>query len=88
METKGNSLEYLDLVVQPFAESVGFSVFPAVLDVIAPVPYGAGGGVDFFHFGSIKAGVHQKNKKLLYDTREIRSSSGKAGGIEENTRTR
>lgn len=37
---------------------------------------------------SIKAGVHQKNKKLLYDTREIRSSSGKAGGIGENTRTR
>ena len=35
---------------------------------------------------SIKAGVHQKNKKLLYDTREIRSSSEKAGGIEGNTR--
>ena len=24
---------------------------PPVLDVTAPVPYGAGGGVDFFHFG-------------------------------------
>ena len=47
VETKGNALEYLDLVVQPFAESVGFSVFPAVLDVTAPVPYGTGSGVDF-----------------------------------------
>ena len=35
---------------------------------------------------SKKSGVHRKNKKLLYDTREISSSSGKAGGIEGNTR--
>ena len=35
---------------------------------------------------SIKADVHQKSKKLLYDTGEKRSSSEKVGGIEGNTR--
>lgn len=35
---------------------------------------------------SKKSGVHRKNKELLYDTREMRSSLGKAGGMEENTR--
>ena len=33
-----------------------------------------------------KAGVHRKNKRPLDDTGEIRSSSGKVGGIEGNTR--
>lgn len=51
VETKGDTLQYFDLVVQPFAEPVGFPVFPAVLDVTTPALYGAGGGVDFFHFG-------------------------------------
>ena len=35
---------------------------------------------------SKKAGVHRKKQKLLSDTRKTRSSLGKVGGIEGNTR--
>ena len=49
MKAESNPLEHLDLVVQAFAETVGFPVFPAVLDVAAPVAYGAGSGTNFFH---------------------------------------
>ena len=97
METKGNALEYLDLVIQPFAESVGFSVFPAVLDVTAPVPYGAGGGVDFFHFGScvlmdpfgqvfLLDGVRKGHQDLVEELQGIVSLQqirGKCKGIAE-----
>ena len=37
---------------------------------------------------SKKAGVHRKKQKVLSDTRKTRSSLGKVGGIEGNTRTR
>lgn len=97
METKGNSFEYLDLVVQPFAEPVGFSVFPAVLDVTAPVPYGAGGGVDFFHFGScvlmdpfgqvfLLDGIRKRHQDLVEELQGIVSLQqiwGKCKGIAE-----
>lgn len=58
VESEGNTLKYLDLVVQPFAEPVGLPVLPAVLDVTASVPYGTGCGVDFFHFGSCVLVIH------------------------------
>ena len=35
---------------------------------------------------SKKAGVHRKKQKVLSDTRKTRSSLGKVGGIEGNTR--
>ena len=37
---------------------------------------------------SKKAGVHRKKQKVLSDTRKTRSSLGKVGGIEGNTRKR
>ena len=37
MQAKGHPLQDFDLVVQTFAEAVGFAVLPAVLDVAPPV---------------------------------------------------
>ena len=51
MQAKGHPLQDFDLVVQTFAEAVGFAVLPAVLDVAPPVADSAGDGVDLLHIG-------------------------------------
>ena len=52
MKSEGNTLQDFDLVVQSFTQAVGFSIFPTVLYISAPVPYSAGSRVDFFYFRS------------------------------------
>lgn len=52
MKPEGNTLQDFDFVVQSFTQAVGFSIFPTVLYISAPVPYGAGSRVDFFYFRS------------------------------------
>ena len=51
MQAKGHPLQDFDLVVQTFAEAVGFAVLPAVLDVAPPVADSAGGRVDLLYIG-------------------------------------
>ena len=51
VEAKGYPLQYLYLVVEALADTVGLPVFSAVLHVSAPVPDGAGGGADLLHLG-------------------------------------
>ena len=51
MQAKGYPLQDFDLVVQTFAEAVGFAVLPAVLDVATPVADSAGGRVDLSYVG-------------------------------------
>ena len=40
-------LDHFDSIIQSFAETVGFFIFPTVLYVSAPVADGTGGGADF-----------------------------------------
>ncbi len=51
MHAERYPLQHLDLIVQPLADTVGSAVFPAVLDVGAPVLYRIGGRAEFRHFG-------------------------------------
>src|SRR5699024_6197320 len=51
VQAKGHPLQDFDLVVQTFAEAVGFAVLPAVLDVAPPVADSAGGRVDLLYIG-------------------------------------
>lgn len=51
MQTEGHPLQDFDLRVQSHDETIGLSVFPAVLDVAPPVAEGTGGGVEFFYIG-------------------------------------
>ena len=51
MKVESNPLDYFDSVIQPFAEAVGFFIFPTVLYVPAPMADGTGGRADFFHIG-------------------------------------
>ena len=51
MQAESYPLQDFDLVIQSFAETAGFAVLSAVLDVDPPVADGVGGGMDLPHIG-------------------------------------
>ena len=50
VEAEGGAFQDFYFIVESFAQSIGFPVFPAVLDIAAPMPDGTGGRVDFLYF--------------------------------------
>ncbi len=77
IHTEGNPLQHLDLVVEPFIDAVRAVIFPAVLDIAAPVLYRANVEPQFQYFRSrvrrFRGSERLESRKFGEDTDGLRS---------------